>query len=273
MDRGFILKEKSGVKYFVIDAFEKTNLVKHCFTTKVGGVSKGYYSGLNLGLHKEDNREDVIENYKIICGILGIEYKHLVASDQVHDNKIYKADKKDLGKGIVRESDIIGIDGLITDVKGVPLITYYADCVPLFFLDPVKKSIGTSHAGWKGSVLKIGQETVFRMKKEFGTKPEDLLVGIGPSIGPCCYEVDEPVISRVIEAFPFLWKKLVIDRGNGKWDLNLWETNALQLEEIGVRRENIFVSGICTSCSKELLFSHRRDKGKTGSLAAIIQLI
>ena len=142
-----------------------------------------------------------------------------------------------------------------------------------FFVDPVRKAIANIHAGWRGTVLKIAQETLKRLEQEYNTKPEDILVGIGPSIGRCCYEIGKPVISRVIEAFPDYWEELIIKGDNGEYYFDLLKANALQLIEIGAKKENIVISGVCTSCNNSLLFSHRKEKGETGRFAAIIQLI
>lgn len=262
MNRGFILKEKKGVKFYVFKDFEKTGFVKHCITTRIGGI------------HEELNmKENIYKNHELISNILDIDFKKMVVSDQIHGKSIYKVSQKDCGKGIIGESDIIGVDGLFTNERGIPLITYFADCVPLLFVDTKRKVIANIHAGWKGTVLKIAQETLKRLVQEYGTKPENILVGIGPSIGRCCYEIDEPVISRVIEAFPDYWEELIIKGGNREYYFDLWKANALQLIEMGVRKENVITSGVCTSCNNRLLFSHRKEKGKTGRFAAVIQLI
>ncbi|MDI3534308.1 MAG: purine-nucleoside/S-methyl-5-thioadenosine phosphorylase / adenosine deaminase [Thermosediminibacterales bacterium] len=271
MESGFLLRRKGKIHYLTIPPFDKTGIVDHCFTTRLGGVSEGVYSQLNLGFKRGDDQQKVLKNYELICSAIGINYKDLVCSDQIHGDKVYVATEKDKGKGIVRESDIIGVDALITNKPGVPLITYYADCVPIFILDPVKKAIGLCHAGWRGTVQKIGQKTILKMEQVFETRPSDCLVGIGPSIGQCCYEVDAPVIARLKESFSN-WREMVIEKSEGKWNLDLWKANKYQLEEIGVVESNITVSGLCTSCRNDLFYSYRKEKGVTGSLAAIIQL-
>jgi len=268
----FRLNFKGDLIYLTIPSFEETGLVKHGFSTRQGGVSRPPYQSLNLGLKKEDDRASVIENYKIFCAALGIEPENLVASDQVHEDHIHVATCEDRGKGIFRESDIKAIDALITRDRQVALVTYYADCVPLFFLDVRTPAVGLAHAGWRGTVSKIGQKTVLKMMEEFGSKPEDILVGIGPCINSCCYEVDAPVISRLKEAFSY-WDELVTEAGESKWKLDLVLSNRKQLEEVGVCPHNITESGFCTSCRNDIFFSHRKDKGKTGSLAAVIQLV
>lgn len=267
----FELREKGDIKYLIIPSFEKTGLVIHGFSTRLGGVSTGEYSSLNLGLKKADDREKVLENYRLFCDALHLNVENLVASDQVHGDEIYEAFEDDKGKGIVRESDIINKDALMTRQRGVVLVTYYADCVPLFFLDIKTPAIALAHAGWRGTVKKIGQKTVREMVRKYGTRPENVLVGIGPCIKKCCYEVDGPVVSSLKEAFNY-WDELVEDKGDGHFMLDLVKANERQLEEVGVAPENITVSEDCTSCRNDIFFSYRKDKGKTGSLAAFLCL-
>lgn len=161
-------------------------------------------------------------------------------------------------------------DGMITNKPGVLLTTYYADCVPLYFFDPQTSAIGIAHAGWKGTMLKIGVIIVNEMKKNFGTNPKDCIAVIGPSIGPCCYEVDYRVLQPMKKSYPNFSK--IIRQKNGRTFLNLWEANKLSLQESGLQNINIYISKLCTYCSHEHFFSHRRDMGKTGRMAAVIGL-
>ena len=164
MNLGFVSRKNKELEYFIIPSFEETGLVRHCFTTRRGGVSKGEVSSLNLGLKRKDTRENVLINFEIICKEINIDDKKLILSDQVHSDKIYIADKSDWGKGLYTKSDIIGYDGLMTMQSGVPICTFYADCVPLFFLDPCRKIIATVHSGWRSTLLEIGSKTVEKMK-------------------------------------------------------------------------------------------------------------
>ena len=164
-------------------------------------------------------------------------------------------------------------DGMITNVPGICLVTFYADCVPLYFVDPVKKAIGLSHSGWRGTVGKIGAETVRTMQEEFGTDPADLLVGIGPSICRDHYEVSEDVAEEFRLAFPGKEEQLLEYRGNpGHCQLDLWEACRITLMEAGVKEQNISVTDICTACNPELLFSHRASGGKRGNIGAFVML-
>ena len=264
--------EREGLVYFTIPSFDHTGLVRHCFTTRTGGVSSGRVKGLNLGFSRPDSRENVLENFKRLCRAVGIDSKSLVFSHQVHGTHIREVTGQDAGKGLWKDSDIKASDGLITSSRGVTLTTFYADCVPLYFLDPVKRAVGLTHAGWKGTVAGIALETVKRMNEAFGTRPEDMLVGIGPSICRDCYEVDEPVVSRLKENMKY-WRDVITPLGKGKYLLDLQSTNRMALQKAGIRDENITDSGLCTMCNGELFYSYRREGKNTGSLAALLQLM
>lgn len=267
----FIKNEDNNLVYYTIESFEKTDLVKHGFSTRLGGVSTGNLNSLNLGVKKKDTRENILNNYKIFTKSLGINIENLVLTHQVHKDNIMEVDEEDRGKGLTRETDIVDTDGFITNKRKVALVTFYADCVPLFFLDPVNKAIGLTHAGWKGTVSKIGQKTLKKMIKTYGTNPNDILIGIGPSIGKCCFEVGEEVIEVINEKFANA-KDYFYKKDNGKFMLDLWALNKDQFIEMGVLEENITVGNICTKCNKDIFFSHRGDNKKTGSLAAIMEL-
>lgn len=254
-----------------IPAFDAAGMVKHCFTTRKGGVSKDIYNSLNTSLIKSDRRENVLKNLDIVCSAIGINFRNLVLSDQVHGDKIRVITQADKGKGITQESDIKGVDALITNEPGVPLITFYADCVPVFILDPVNKAAGLAHSGWKGTTLKIAAKTVNKMSEVYGTKPEDCLVGIGPSIEMNCFEIKEDAAMLFKESFEN-WELFMRKRDEEHYVADLWKAVTLTLKEIGVQEKNITVSGLCTCCNENLFFSHRRDKGRTGSLSAILEL-
>ena len=179
---------------------------------------------------------------------------------------------EDAGKGIVKERDYTDIDGLITNEPGLVLSTFYADCVPLYFVDQVHRAIGMSHSGWKGTVGKMGAATITAMKREFGTEAKDLVCAIGPSICQDCYEVSEDVADAFKEAFPGHADEILLDKKNGKYQLDLWRANEIVLTEAGVLKEKIAVTNICTCCNPDLLFSHRASHGKRGNLGAFIYL-
>jgi polyphenol oxidase len=267
----FILHQKAKVKYYSIPSFDETNLVTNAFTTRIGGVSNSPFNELNLGLHVEDEADKVIANRRIIAETLGFAFEDFICAQQVHGTEIKVVTKTFKGRGILEFSYAIpNTDAIITNEPGLALMTNYADCVPIFFLDPVQKAIGLAHAGWKGTAAEIGPKTLLALQESFGSKPTDCLVAIGPSIGACCYEVSD----HLFEAFAkFSYQKdLFEDKGNGKWMLNLWEANRRQLLSAGVKDSNLTIAEVCTSCNNQLLFSHRADGGKTGRLAAIIKL-
>ncbi len=270
-DTGFIQQKANGLVFFTIPSFTSTRLVKHGFSSRLGGVSTGECSSLNLGFKRKDLPENVRQNFDKYCKVLEIETGQMVFATQAHKDKVAVIDEKDRGKGFLRATDIFETDGLITDRPGVALVTFHADCVPLFFLDPKSKAIGLAHAGWRGTLARIGAKTIAAMKDKFGTDPGACLAGIGPSIGQCCFEVDEPVANEFRAAFPGHADRL-IEPKEGKFHIDLWLANQIQLIEAGVREENITTAGMCTACNKDIFFSHRRDQGRTGSLAAIIML-
>jgi len=271
-DEKILFFQKNGVKLLKFNILEQyNNILVHCFTTRIGGVSTGECESLNLGFKRKDSRENVIENYKRVCDALSINMEDMVLSDQVHDIRIKAVNECDRGKGILRSSDIKGFDGLITNKKNVALVTFYADCVPVFIFDPGKTAIGLAHSGWRGTLKEIGREIVVKMGVEYGSRPDDMKVVIGPSIGKCCFEVGDEVVEAFIGEIP--WSRDFISKNNReKWTIDLKGIVKKTLMNCGIKDENIEVSSICTKCSRDIFFSYRGDEGKTGSLAAIMQL-
>ncbi|AZR73024.1 multicopper polyphenol oxidase [Anoxybacter fermentans] len=266
------LLKKDGVQWLIFEHFAKYDFVVHGFSTRIGGVSNPPFITLNLAFHVGDDPKAVIENRKRFCQVLGLQLKDLTAGEQVHGDKIRVVTGKDRGSGAFEyDTAFPCTDGFITNEPGVVLSSYYADCVPLYILDPIQKAVGLAHAGWKGTVKRIGARIIEAMSKNFGTRAEDCLIGIGPSIGPCCYEVDEHVINPLRVEFPY-WEELVEVKENGRWNLNLWEINRRVFIETGVKPEQIETSGLCTSCRTDLFFSYRAEGGKTGRMASIIML-
>ncbi len=266
--------KKGSLEYITFPKLDATGLVANCFTTKLGGVSTGQNATMNMSFSPDrlDRPENVLENYKIICGELGVDYKKCVLSKQTHTTNILTVTEEDAGKGIIREKGYDNIDGLITNARGITLVTKYADCVPLLFLDPVKKVIATSHAGWRGTVNGMAKVTVERMANEFGCDPKDIIVGVGPSIAKCCFEVGKEVADEFLKISDFDPTDLVVDDKNGKFHVDLWEANKRFLLKAGIKKENIDMPDICTVCNSDSLFSHRATKGKRGNLAALICL-
>lgn len=269
-----ILEEKQygDLKLLEYPLLRDTGIVKHCFTTREGGVSKGIFSSMNLSFTRGDEPEAVYENYRRIAEVLETRMEDFVCTDQTHTTNVRVVTHEDAGKGVTRERDYQDVDGLITRESGLVLTTLYADCVPLYFVDPVKKAIGLSHAGWRGTVGKIGKVTVEAMTKEFGTNPKDLVCAIGPSICQDCYEVSKDVANQFAEAFAGKEQEILRKKNAEKEQLDLWRANQLVLMEAGVLEENIAVTNLCTSCNAESLFSHRASHGKRGNLGAFLCL-
>ena len=217
------LKELYEVPFFTFEHLEKTGLVIHGFSTRMGGVSTGDCATMNLSFERGDLEESVRTNYELLGAAVGFSTDSLVFSKQTHTTNVRVVTEEDRGKGFLRERDYTDVDGLVTNVPGLTLATFYADCVPLFFVDPVHKAIGLSHSGWKGTVGKIGKVTVEKMTEMYGTDPKDVLAAIGPSICQSCYEVSEDVIVQFQEAFEEkFWPELFYAKENGKYQLNLW---------------------------------------------------
>lgn len=243
----------------------------HGFTTRFGGVSTGEFESLNLNFNRPDLRHNVVENYKRLGKVLGVSVDDMVLSMQVHDKKVMPVTREHAGMGITRERSYRDIDGLITQEKGLLLVTLYADCVPLYFFDPVKKAIGLSHSGWKGTLLNIGQETLKAMKDSFDCKPGNIHVAIGPHIRQCCFEVDMDVAQQFFNTFPWA-REHSKTRADRKWLLNLEAIIAASLTQSGVTKENISSCGVCTKCNKDLFYSHRGSQGKSGTGAAFMMI-
>lgn len=260
-----------GVKIIKFKNFEKYRNLKHAITTRCGGVSTGECASLNMSFGRKDERSNVEENFKRVCKVLDIEYEKLVFSNQIHGNKIWQADEKDRGKGIVKASDIVGYDGFVTNKAGIALVTFFADCVPVILYDPYRKAVASLHSGWKGTLKGISIEGLIMMKKLYGSNPDDIEAGIGPAIGKCCFEVQEDVASEFLSVKGV--QQYVVSCGNKKWKIDLKGIIGKTLIENGVKQHNICTSELCTMCEQNLFFSHRRDHGKTGSMAAIVQLV
>lgn len=264
-----ILEEQQvgEVLYLSYPMLEDTGLVKHGFSTRIGGVSEGIFSSMNLSFSRGDSDENVWENYRRMGQSIGVSVDSMVRSAQTHTTNVFRVTKENMHK------ELRDVDGLITNEPGICLVTSYADCVPLFFVDPVHCAIGLSHSGWRGTVGKIGQVTLQKMAMEFGTCPEDVLVAIGPSICQRCYEVSEDVIEQFKENFESqYWAELFYQKENKKYQLNLWKANEIILREAGVLREHLAITNVCTSCNHEILFSHRASNGQRGGLAAFLAL-
>lgn len=249
------------------------------FTSRLGGVSQAPFSTLNCGLHVNDNEADVVRNRKRIADALGQPFTSFTYGEQVHgkDIAIVSLNEQGMGRNS-RETALQAKDGFITKEKGIFLCAQFADCVPLFFYDPVQRVVGLAHAGWKGTVLNISMATISLMTHTFGSQPSDIRAAIGPSIGTCCYEVDETVASRVRQVLEETQstheerEAVITDKCNDKYMLNLQQLNRKLIEQAGILSSHIEVTQLCTSCRTDLFFSHRKEGGSTGRMIAWIGL-
>lgn len=268
---GTILVTDGELKYIEFECLNKfSDMITHCMSTRIGGVSAGECSALNMGFNRNDSRENVLENYRLLCKSAGIDTQSLVLTNQVHETIIQMVDDSDKGKGIWRDNDIKGVDGLLTVTPGVTLVTFYADCVPIFLFEPGIKAIALLHSGWKGTLKSIVSEALKAMARLPGFKVERLVAAIGPSIGSCCFEVGEDVYRLFAERYKDV--AFYKPSKDGKWKIDLQGIIETDLIREGLLDENIHNSGVCTKCRKDLFFSHRGDNGKTGSLAAFMQI-
>ena len=267
------IKENKGVTWLTYPAFEQFADIVHGFSTRLGGVSEGIYASMNLSFTRGDKDAAVYENYRRFAAALGFSERDIVTSDQTHTANVRIITEEDRGNGITKPRPYTDVDGMITNVRGLVLATFYADCVPLYFVDPVHHAIGLSHSGWRGTVAKIGAVTIRKMQETYGTDPKDVYAAIGPSICQNCYEVSEDVILEFQKSFaPEHWEKLFYKKENGKYQLNLWEANKIIFTETGITENHISMPGICTCCNPEFLFSHRASHGKRGNLGAFLGL-
>lgn len=272
-DRQVLALKKEGMLpllYFPL--LEQTGLVEHAFTTREGGVSTGMFQSLNLSFTRGDEADAVQENYRRVAAVFGRTPEDIVCSDQTHTTHVRRVDQSCGGYGVTKERPYRDVDGLVTDTPGLLLATFYADCVPLYFVDPVHHAIGLSHSGWRGTAARMGAVTLGVMQKEFGTEPGDVFAAVGPSICQDCYEVSGDVASVFAAEFPGAETDFLLDKGNGKYQLDLWRCNERILLEAGVKREHLAVTNICTCCNPGLLFSHRASHGKRGNLGAFLML-
>ena len=285
-------RDNEEMAYFTFAGLERTGIVEHFFTTRYGGVSSDYLYSLNFSYSQGDMKENVDENFRRAAAHIGMTSGDIVCSQQTHTTNVRRVTADDKGKGVVCERDYTDVDGLITNERGIILATFYADCVPLFIVDPVNRAIGLSHSGWRGTVGKMGKVTLDKMRESYGTRPEKVRVAIAPSICQNCYEVSEDVALAFGEAFlrdnakagEYLARyrqdygqrdienSIMVPKENGKYQLNLWYANYRVFRDAGVPAEHIEVTDVCTCCNHKLLFSHRASKGKRGNLGAFMML-
>ncbi|MBN2374131.1 peptidoglycan editing factor PgeF [bacterium] len=266
---------KTRVKSLPVWLFEnlqRYDRICHFVSSRIGGVSAAPYDYLNLGFHVGDHCDKVIENRRILVSTFGIPLKNLTISKQIHGNKVAIVTEEMRGMGgLEYEKAIDTADAMVTNISNICIMVLVADCLPILFFDPKKNVIGAAHAGWRGAKKFVAQNTAEALIKKFDCSSEDIIVGIGPSIGPCCYEVNKEFVARFEQIFGKKEGVICYFKG-GKYFLNLWEINKRQLTEIGIPKKNIEVAEICTYCHADQFFSYRHQKGETGRFGAAIMI-
>lgn len=245
--------------------------IPHGFTTRLGGVSEGIYASLNLGANRGDDPGKVRENYRRVCAALGVEMGKLVFSSQVHGDAVRPVTLADAGKGLERRVDYEA-DGLITDVPGLTLTVFGADCLTILLCDPARRVIAAVHAGWRGTAQGIGARAVEAMVRDYGCRAENILAAMGPGISKCCFETGEEVPQAMTAALGEEALPYIKEQGGGKYKVDLKGLNTLWLKRSGIVDTNMDISSDCTMCSPEKYWSHRYTKGERGSQAALISL-
>jgi YfiH family protein len=257
---GFTRRKKVNIQYFSCDAIEKIGGFEQGFTIRKGGISRKPYDSFNVGMHTDDDKQDVKKNIRSFEKVFGVRY--VAAARQVHGDGVLIVRRQDSGVRSVKKIQNTEADAVLTDVTGVAASVSVADCVGTVIVDPVNRLAASVHSGWRGVANKIPAKTVALMIRNFKSGPEKLIAAVSPAIGPCCYAVGEDVYK--------LQKQMVFSniftKRNGKIYMNLWKGVFNLLVSAGMKKENIHICDMCTSCNPELFFSHRRDKGKTGRM-------
>lgn len=270
VSRGYIFRElEGGIGVYRLPSFDARSEIDHGFSARTGGVSTGEFASLNLSFTRPEQRENVMENYRLFSSAASIPWESMVMDSYEHGTTILPVDRKDCGKGYLYDS-LPACDGLVTDDPAVTLITGHADCMAFFFFDPVQKAIGLCHAGWRGAKARIGSEVVKMLSSCYGSRPEDILCGVGPSICPRCFEVGDDVAESFEEDYPSCPLRGI--NRIGKATIDLWQVAVCQFVESGIDPSHIELMGVCTM-EDDRLFSYRRQKGHTGGMAAYLRIL
>ncbi len=267
----FIQHAHGGVVFTAAAQLEAVPGLAHGFSTRLGGVSTGIFESLNLAPGRGDDPEHVRENFRRFCAAVGADVNAMVFTNQVHGDAVRVCTGADAGVGLSRVRDYEA-DGLITDVPGLALVAFSADCIPILLCDPVRRVIAAVHAGWRGTALGIAERAVEKMCAIYGCNAGDILAAVGPGIGRCCFETDEDVPNAMTAALGAAALPYLEVREGGKFHVDLKGINACRLERAGLAREHIAVSDHCTACLGELYWSHRVTRGQRGGMAALIGL-
>lgn len=258
----FVVEKRGALEFLRAEEIEAA----HCFTTRYGGVSQGHLGSMNMGTHRGDKPENVLENYRILGKAIGFKPEKAVLTRQTHTDIVRRVGKEEWGAGLFAP-ELSECDALITDQPGTALVIFAADCTPILFHDPVTGAVGAAHAGWRGTASGIAGKTVDAMVAAYGCRREDIRAAIGPNIGQCCFETDRDVPDAMLQSVGQEAERFILPK-NDKYYVNLKALNALHLQRAGVR--SITVSEDCTACQPERFWSHRRVGDMRGSQGAII---
>lgn len=265
---------KNGITYLTSPLYNNIPWINHGMSTRLGGVSQGVCESMNFAYNNHDTVENVSKNYELFCDATGININRIVTPKQVHSADVVKIDADHTFRNIREPGcDFPSVDGMITNVPDVTLFSFSADCALVMIVDPVNKAIGQCHSGWRGTVGRITQNAINMMHENYGSNPSDLLVTIGPSICPECFEVEWDMISEARKGFSEKdYDKIYYQKNDVKYQFNLWEANRIVLEEAGVPETNIFMPNLCTKCNPTLLFSHRNMGLNRGTLISFLSI-
>lgn len=266
-----VQKQQEGVTFFASEEMEQAGGVAHGFSTRLGGVSQGMWASLNLGVSRGDDPDHVRENYRRFLAAVGAQGPRMAQSCQVHGSHVRVITQADV-KEDPYEKVSYEADGLVTDLPGVTLVIFSADCLPILYYDPVRQVVGAAHAGWRGTAADMAGAVVRKMEEVYGCQPQDILAAIGPGIGPCCFETHEDVPNAMMAAFSTPVLQYLHIQENGKYSVDLKGINSMRLEKAGLLPEHIGICDQCTSCHQKLFWSHRCVGTNRGSMAAAIQL-
>ncbi|MEW6189032.1 MAG: peptidoglycan editing factor PgeF [Actinomycetota bacterium] len=262
-----LYEERGSIKFLTSPKLLDEASILVIFSTRMGGVSPPPYNFLNLAFDVGDKWENVIKNRRILCLAFGLDPASLTTAEQVHEDRVAQVNEDSVGQGAFGGIPIPRIDALVTNLNMVPLALFFADCVPIAIVDPMKRVIGIAHAGWRGTYLGISSNLVNLMMNRFNCRASDLLVFMGPCIGACCYRLESKRLNQFKRKFP----RSMEVRQNGSFDLTA--PNVEQLEGVGIPRQNIYSASICTSCNTDLFFSYRAENCKTGRQTGLVALL
>lgn len=261
------LRKKNGVSYLTIPKFEQAGGVICAFSTRIGGVSPAPFDTLNFSRKREQSEESFAENFKRFAQAVGFDKNKAVGINYAHSPYVYHVHKEDAGRGIFGEPLPEYCDGLYTQDIGVPILSFHADCVPLFFYDPIRRAVAVCHAGWRGVAAHMVRNTV-KALADIGCRQSDILGAIGPCISAAHFEVGEDVKDIFLREFG----SSVVQKRDGRLYVDLNKTCAAEMLAAGLKAQNIIDVALCTFEEEALFYSHRRDHGKTGAMAAVISL-